>query len=357
MKFSLLLGRIAAGALLCASLLPGRVLAEAPPAADVSQVDAEIQAEMERQHIPGLALAVVKDGKVIKAAGYGFAELEQQTKVRPETVFRISSISKQFIAAGIVLLARDGKLKLEDKVSAYLDGTPDTWKDITLRHLLSHTSGLARECPAFDGWKPVSDAIAVKSAYALPLEFPTGSKYQYCNTGYFALAEIITRQTGMPWGDFLTARVFKPAGLSATRTTSIIDVIPGRARGYEWVKDAWKNVPEPPALRPSGAFLSTVLDLAKWDADLLAGKTLTIAEQEEMRTPMKLSDGKACSYGLGWQITAFQGHPQASHGGSNPGYRSHYLRLLDCRLSVIVLTNSENANPKLIAEQVAARYV
>lgn len=333
------------------------VFAQEIAATAFQQTDAIIREEMARQHIPGLSLAVVKDGKVIKAEGYGLAELEQNTPVKPETVFRIASVSKQFIASGIMLLVRDGKLSLDDKVSAHLEGTPESWKDLTVRHLLSHTGGLVRECPAFDGWKPVSDAVAVRSAFPVPLVFPTGSKYQYINCGYFTLAEIITRESGTPWPEFMATRVFAPAGLTATRSTSITDVIPGRARGYEWKQGGWKNVPEYPALRPSGAFLSTVLDLAKWDADLLAGKTLTPAEQTQMRTPVKLTDGKYAPYGLGWQTTPFKGHPQASHGGSNPGYRSHFMRLLDERLSVIILTNSDDANPGAIAEKVAVLYL
>jgi CubicO group peptidase (beta-lactamase class C family) len=343
-------------ALACA-VLPLRFVCAEAPAVKPEEVDAGVRAEMDRQHIPGLSLAVVKDGKVIRSAGYGFADLEQQTAAKPETVFRIASLSKQFIATGIMLLVRDGKLALDDKVSTRLEGVPESWKDITLRHLLSHTSGLVRECPGFDSWKPVSDAVAVKSAYAVPLEFPTGSKYQYSNCGYFALGEIITRTSGQPWPEFMASRVFAPAGLPATRTTNLTVVIPGRAHGYAWAKDRWKNVPEYPALRPSGAFLSTVLDLAKWDADLLAGKVLTPKEQEEMRTPVKLADGKKAPYGLGWATTPFKGHPQASHSGSNPGFRTYFMRLLDEHLSVIVLTNSDNAEPKIIAERVALQYL
>ena len=148
---------------------------------------------------PGLSLAVIKDGKIVKAAGYGVADRKTGAPATPETVYKIGSVSKQFIATGIMLLVQDGRLRVDDPSASTSKGTPASWSGITIRHLLTHTSGIQREAPAFDPWKVQPDIDVVRSAYPLPLRFPTGSKWEYCNTGYFALAEIITRVSGTPW--------------------------------------------------------------------------------------------------------------------------------------------------------------
>ena len=234
------------------------VMFAAAVAVRADKVDDYVRAVMQKQHVPGAAVAVVRDGKVIKAAGYGMANVELNVAATPDTVFKIGSVSKQFLSAGIMLLVQDGKLSLDDKISKFLDGTPDAWKDITIRHLLTHTSGLVREAPGFDPLKIQSDADVIKTAYASPLVFKTGDKWQYCNVGYFSLAEIIHKVSGKPWGDFLTERVFAPLGMNSTRTTTMTDLVPNRANGYAWAKGKYQNADVYFALRPSGAFLSTV---------------------------------------------------------------------------------------------------
>ena len=174
--------------------------------AHADDIDAIVRAEMARQKLPGLALAIVRDGTVVKVQGYGHADVARAVPVTPDTVFKIGSVSKPLIASAVMLLAQEGRLSLDDPVSKYLEGTPDTWKAITIRHFLTHTSGVVREGPAFDPFRvqPVADVI--RSAYPMPLRFPTGTKWEYCNVGYFSLAEIIGRVSGGPWFDFLAAR-------------------------------------------------------------------------------------------------------------------------------------------------------
>jgi CubicO group peptidase (beta-lactamase class C family) len=321
------------------------------------KVDDYIKAEMQKQRIPGLSLAVVKEGKVIKAEGYGLANVEHNIPARPETVYKIASVSKQFIATGIMILVQEGKIGLDDKVGKHLDGTPGSWNGITIRHLLTHTSGIVREGPAFDPFKDQKDIDVIKSAYSAPLRFPTGEKYEYCNVGYFSLAEIISRISGKPWGDFMNERVFAPLGMTATRPTSVSAIIPNRAGGYEWKNDRMRNASEYIAVRPSGAFLSTVLDLAKWDAALYTDRVLKQSSREQMWTPVKLNSGATHPYGLGWQLGPLGNHRRMDHGGSLPGFRSHFMRLPDDKLSIIVLTNADNANPGGIARGVAAIYL
>ena len=320
-------------------------------------VDRYVAAELARQHVPGMSLAVVRAGKVIKAKGYGWADLENDVRVTPETVFKIGSVSKQFLATGIMLLVQDGKIGLDDPISKYFPGTPDSWQGITVRNFLTHTSGVIREGPAFDPLKVQPDSIVIKSAFEKPLEHPTGSKFLYCNTCYFTLAEIIARVSGKPWDAFMTERVFAPMGMKASRTTTTTALVPFRARGYAWRDSAYVNASEFLALRPSGAFLSTVLDLAKWDAALYQDLPLTAASRREMWQPYKLTSGEMSRYGFGWQLDSLDGHWNVHHGGALPGFRAEMSRFPDDSLTVIVLTNGDGARPDRIAAAIAKLYL
>lgn len=325
--------------------------------AQADKVDDYVKAEMQRQHISGISIAVVKDGKVIKAEGYGVANAEHNIPAKPEAVYQIGSVSKQLIATGIMLLMQEGKISLDDKISQFLESTPDTWKEITVRHLLTHTSGIVREAPGFDPLKIKPDADVIKTAYPLPLRFTPGEKWEYCNVGYFALAEIIRKISGKPWGDYLHERVFMPLEMNATRTTTVTEIIPQRANGYVWRNGKFSNAETFIALRPSGAFLSTVLDLAKWDAALYTDKILKPETLRQVWSPVKLNSGATHPYGFGWELSSVAGHKLVHHGGSLPGFRAQISRFMDDKLSVIVLTNGDNADPNLIALQIAALYI
>ncbi len=333
------------------------ILAAVSVLVQADKVDDYVKAEMQRQHIPGLSVAVVKDGKIIKAEGYGLANVELNVPTRPETSYQIGSVSKQLISAGILLLIQDGKLTLDDKISKFLEGTPDSWKDTTIRHLLTHTAGIVREAPGFDPFKIQPDADVIKTAYPLPLRFAPGEKWEYCNVGYFSLAEIIHKISGKSWGEFLQERVFQPLEMNATRTTTVTEIVPHRAGGYVWKKDKFDNAQIYFALRPSGAFLSSVLDLAKWDAALYTDKILQSTSREQMWSPVKLNSGATHPYGFGWELSSVAGHKLVHHGGSLPGFRAQISRFVDDKLTVIVLTNGDGANPNLIALGIAAQYI
>jgi CubicO group peptidase (beta-lactamase class C family) len=332
-------------------------------AARAQDVDEVVREWMDKQHVPAVALVVMKDGAVTRAQGYGFADVENRVPTTPETVFKIGSVSKQFIATAIMLLVQDGRLSVDDRVSKYIDGTPPAWAPITIRHLLTHTAGLVREGPGFGFFKIQPDIDVIRSAFPAPLRFPTGEKYEYSNIGYFTLAEIVTRVSGKPWPEFLRERVFAPLGMSATRTTTLTEIVPNRARGYAWTDGALRNAEDGPAVRPSGAFLSTVTDLAKWEQALEGDRILTAASKKEMWTPVRLNDGKPYPYGLGWQLDdwpagspAPTGVPMIRHGGSMSGFRAGYVRWPRQRLTVIVLTNSSNAQWEGLAASVAIRH-
>lgn len=323
-------------------------------------VDAFIVAEMMRRHIPGLSLGVVKAGTVVKAKGYGIANRERGDTVTPETVFRIASLSKQFLSAGIMLLAQEGKLSVDDPISKYLK-TPASWDSITLRRLLTHTSGVLREGPASRTEKAPADSVVVQSAYTAPLLFPTGSDWSYSNLGYFALAEVIARVSGTPWDAFINQRIFAPQGMMATRTITLNQS--NLAKGYVWNEKGFLRgahytiAGSNSVVRPSGAFQSTVLDLAKWDAALYRDDVLTRATREAMWTPVRLTNGTPYRYGFGWFIDVMDGHRRVSHGGNVSGFSSDCVRFVDDSLTVIVLTNKDNENLDGLADQVAQAFV
>jgi CubicO group peptidase (beta-lactamase class C family) len=327
------------------------------PAPPRDTVDRFVAAEMARKHIPGVSIAVVRGGKVIKAQGYGVADLEHDIPVTPQTVFKIGSVSKQFLASGIMLLAQDGRLSVDDPVSKYVGDAPESWRGITLRHFLTHTSGVLREGPAFDALRVQPDSVVIRSAFARPLEYPTGSRYQYCNVCYFTLADIIARVSGKAWDAFLTERVFQPLGMTATRTTTTSALVMHRARGYTWRDTGYVNAPELLALRPSGAFLSSVLDLARWDAALYNDRVLTRASREAMWAPVRLTGGDTYGYGFGWTLDSLDGHWQVHHGGSLPGFRAEMARFPNDSLTVIVLTNADGARPDEIARGIARIFL
>lgn len=319
-------------------------------------IDEFIRTEMKTQNIPGVSVAVIRDGKIIKAEGYGLANVELDVPATAETVYKIGSVSKQFIAAGILLLIQEKKVDLNDKISKFI-GTPDAWKDITIRHLLTHTSGIVREAPAFDPFKIQSDADVIKSAFPLPLRFSPGERFEYSNTGYFILAEIISKAAQKSWAQYLDERLFTPLGMSSTRPTSASALVLKRSGGYVRVDNKLQNASDYLAVRPSGAFLSSIRDLAKWDAALYSNSILNQSTKDQMWSPVALNNGAAHQYGFGWYLETIGNHKAVRHGGSLPGFRAEFLRFTTDRLSVIILANGDNADLGPFALGIANNYI
>lgn len=326
-----------------------------PASTDFDDIDEFVSAEMAKSHVPGLSMAVVKDGHVAKAAGYGLANPADRIPVRPGTVFKIGSVSKQFIAAGIMLLSQEGRLSVDETISRFLPDSPPAWHRITLRHLLTHTSGLVREPPAFEPFVTTPDAELIRSAYSVPLRFEPGARWEYCNTGYFVLAEVIRRAAGRRWDEYLHDRIFRPLGMSETRVTQP-DWRAIRARGYTGI-DNREIADDWTAVRPSGAFVSTVLDLVKWDQALDDRSVLTDASVREMWRPVPLTAGGAHPYGFGWELAPFRQWRSVHHAGSLPGFRANYLKLLDERVTIILLTNAEAVDRDAILAGVIERVL
>ena len=320
-------------------------------------VDDFVRAQMKAAHIPGVAIAVIKDGKPVKLRGYGFSNIELETPVTPDSVFFIGSLSKQIIAVATLKLIEDGRLSLDDRAVTFLDSAPAGWNAITVRHLLTHTSGLVNEGPGFNRLRSQSDADVIKSAYDVPLLFPIGEKYQYSNLGYFVLAEIVAKVSGRSWPVFVQERIFSPLGMNASGIVDAALVVPHRVNGYVYRNGKHQNAPLLLALRPSGAFRSSLSDMLKWDAALTNATVLPRQTLETMWTPVVLRDGTPYPYGFGFQIESYGSHRAIWHGGSLTGFRSAYYRLPDDKLSVLVLTNSDNASPGTIAAWIAGQYV
>ncbi len=328
--------------------------------AQIDSTDIIVRQMMEKQKIVGLSLAVIKNGKPVVNKGYGLANAELNVPVTSETVIRLGSVSKQFFTTAIMKLMEEGKLDIEDSVHKFFPAAPETWRPIKIKNLMSHTSGLQREGPAYNNFKIQPDINIIKSAYNLPLVFKAGEKYQYCNLAYFMLAEIIKRVSGKPWQDYIHTALFMPAGMNNSYLTDFNLIIPNRADGYMHNHDTLINATAMYAIRPSGGFLSTSSDMIKWEKAMSEKKIILKKDNwEKLWQPfIKTSDKIDAKeyYGFGWAINEYKGHKLIGHGGANIGFRSEFARFVNDGLSIIILTNTDEANPGAIAKALADYY-
>jgi CubicO group peptidase (beta-lactamase class C family) len=325
-------------------------------------VDDYIRLEMAKRKIPGLALLVVRDGKVVKAQGYGFSNVELQVPVKPETVFQSGSMGKQFTATAVMMLVEEGKIGLDDPLTKYFKDAPESWNQITVRQLLSHTGGFGDYPKDFDFRRDRTEDELLKVVEAIPLAYSPGTKWAYANLGYLTLGVLIHRVSGKFYGDFLQERVFQPLGMSMTRIISEADIIPERAAGYELVKGELKNQEwVAPSLNTTadGSLYFSILDLAKWDAALYTEKLLKKSSLNLMWTPVKLKSGEINSdhYGFGWFINEIHGHRIIEHEGAWQGFTTNISRYVDDRLTVAILTNLAGPEPDDLSHHVAGMYI
>jgi CubicO group peptidase (beta-lactamase class C family) len=322
-----------------------------------TKIDEYVRAEMQAQQIPGVSLAVVKNGEILLARGYGFANVEHQVPAKPETIFQSGSTGKQFTATAVMMLVEEGKLSLDDKLTKYFSDAPDAWRDITVRHLLTHTSGMTDYPRDFDLRRDYTEDELLQRVKAIPLAFQPGEKWSYSNLAYVMLGILIHKVSGKFYGDFLQERVFKPLAMSTARIISEADIVPNRAAGYRIVNGQLKNQNwVSPTLNTTadGALYLTVYDMAKWDAALYTDKLLRKSTLEQMWAPVKLKSGKTHPYGFGWALTEVRGHRIVEHGGSWQGFKAQITRYLDDKLTVIVFANQARADQAKLAHGVAA---
>ncbi len=326
----------------------------------VDSTDLIVKKIMSEQKIVGLSLAVIKNGNPIVNKGYGLANVEHNVPVTSQTVIRLGSLSKQFFTTAILKLQEEGKLNIEEHVHKFFPDAPETWKPIQVKHLMSHTSGLKREGPAYNNSIIQPDLVIIKSAYDLPLDFKTGEKYQYCNLGYYMLAEIIKQVSGMPWQDYIKEKLFMPAGMKNSGMTDFYPIIHNRANGYMRKNGVLINADAMYAVRPSGGFLSTSSDMILWEKVLREKNIILKKENWELlwKPVVKTTtDVKSkAHYGFGWIIDERNGQRVVEHGGANVGFRSYYTRFIDNGLTIIIMTNTDDANPAAIVKALSGYY-
>ncbi len=331
-------------------------------AAQADKVDDYITSEMKNRRIPGLALAVVKNGEVIKAKGYGLANLELNVPVTTDSVFELASVTKSFTATALMMLVEEGKVGLDDKISTHLINAPYSWRDITVRHLLTHTAGFASDCKEIreQGWLAnYTTAEMFEAGSKCPLDFAPGERWQYSCQGYFLLGMIIEKVSGQRYREFVRERIFQPLGMTTTTVIDQWEIIENRAAGYTLRDGKLSHIRRISQVELPAHYgiLSTVKDLAKWDAALYTEKLLKKASLDQMWTPVKLNNGFSHNYGFGWSLSYVRDHRVVGHGGITGKY---IFRLPDDKLTVIVLTNlsmESGSSPLTIARGVAGRYV
>lgn len=313
--------------------------------ASADAIDDYVALKMKEDHLPGVSIAIVRDGKIEKAQGYGFSNLELNVPATAQSVYRIASMSKQFCSASLELLKAEGKIDLEAPVKKYIPEAPASWDGVKIRHLMCHQSGIPNvtERASFVFSREYTERELISFLKPLPLDTKPGDKYHYSNSGYSLLGLIVGRVAGKPLGEFVKERIFKPLGMDDSTYFRLPNLVPNRANGYKWVKDHFENAlpTRPTSMDGSGAVMSTVLDLAKWDAALYGESPLTSAMKAELWTANKTNDGKATVYGYGWTIRNGKYGHSVSHSGNTPGFTSNILRLVDKKLTVIVLRNSD----------------
>ena len=342
--------------------------ASASPQISSSDAKAKVDAvfhDYDRSDSPGCALGVYRDGRIVYERGYGMANLELGVANSPQSVFDIGSTSKQFTAFAIHLLARDGKLSLDDDIRKWLPEVPDYGKKVTIRNLLHHTSGLRDyiEVMSLQGLQPEDLTTDADSLEAIARQkapnFAPGEEHLYSNTGYFLLSVVVARASGQSLRDFAAARIFAPLGMRHTQFNDLhTRIIPNRATGYSKAKGGgfgidmgdWEQTGD-------GAVQTTVEDLQLWDQNFYEPKVGDRQLLDAMQTVGILNSGKKLDYASALFLANYKGLPTVSHGGAWVGYRAQLLRFPQQKVSVACLCNLSSANPSRLAQQVAEVYL
>jgi CubicO group peptidase (beta-lactamase class C family) len=329
--------------------VPSLLLAQQP---DVSRIADSVFRDRNTTHAPGCAAGVARGGSVLLTRGYGMADLESGVANAAETVFESGSVAKQFTAAATMMLVMDGRLSLDDPARKYVPELPAYDRPITIRHLLTHTSGL-REWSALvsaQGWPrgtrrhtqaELLDVVTRQRA----LNYPVGDHYSYTNSGYGLLFTIVERVSGLSFDAFSQERLFRPLGMTRTAwRDDFTEIVPGRAQAYAPSRAGWRlDMPFEDVVGPGG-LLTTVGDLLRWN-EALTSRTLGGALVDSMSRRMRLTNGREIEYALGLFVTTYRGIPEISHSGATAGYRTFVARYPDRGgLSVAVLCNAANAN-------------
>jgi D-alanyl-D-alanine carboxypeptidase len=323
------------------------------------QADDYVREQMAKKRIAAVVLKVIQDGREVKSAAYGLANLELNVPVTTNSVFEIGSITKQFTASCILILQQEGKLSIEDKISKYLADTPEAWSNITIRHLMSHTSGI-KSYTGLDGFaltKHLKQKEFIEAIGKQPMDFQPGESWKYSNTGFNLLGFIGENVSGKPYWKFLHERILDPLGMTSTTDRNPGQIITNRVSGYEQKNKAHINRDyDLTDVFSAGAIASTVGDLAKWNAALDTDAILNDESKKVAWVQQHLNSGKATNYGLGWFIESVEGHRSVGHGGSTSGFNGSVQRFPDDELVVILLTNTDESLGTIMARKVGTFY-
>lgn len=354
----------------CIVMLPLMVLAsiggvgETRADARTGQVDA-LFAQMAGPRTPGCAVAVFQDGEIRYKRGYGMANLDHGIALQPSSVFHVASVSKQFTAAAVTLLAQEGRLSLNDSVRKHLPEVPDFGQPLTLRQLVHHTSGLRDQWQLLElsGWRYSHDLITDGDVMSLvrrqqALDFAPGSKYSYSNTGYTLLARIVERVSGQSFREFTTERLFAPLGMSSTHfRDDFTEIVPGMAYGYMPKGEGFRLSVTNFDTVGASSLLTTVEDLAKWERNFHDGRVGGPPLLRQMVERGVLSDGKPINYAFGLRLESYRGLPTIAHSGDDAGYLARFVRFPEQRFAIACLCNRGDVSPVALAEKIADIYL
>ena len=325
-----------------------------------------IFSQWDRTDSPGCALGVYRDGNIQYGRGYGMANLELGVALSPQSVFDIGSTSKQFTAMSVLLLARDGKLSLDDDIRKFIPELPDYGKTITIRHILTHTSGI-RDYLTLWALAGVDDADLTTDQDALDLlsrqrelNFAPGEQWLYSNSGFFLASIIVKRVSGKTLAQFAAERIFEPLGMTHTRfNDDHMAVIPNRATGYSPREGGagWATAMSNFEQTGDGAVQTSIEDMQRWDENFYTGKVGGAETVAAMQKTATLNDGKKQTYALGLMVDSYRGLHTVSHGGAWAGYRAELLRFPEQHFSVACLCNLARTNPSQLARRVAEVYL
>lgn len=327
---------------------------------DLAKAINETLTQSYKPNEPGAAVIVVKDGKVLFRKGYGMANLELGVPVEPDMVFRLGSITKQFTAVAVLMLAEQGKLSLSDEITKFLPDYPTKGHKITVEHLLNHTSGI-KSYTSMPEWLALwRKDTTVKELIDLfkdqPMDFAPGEKWSYNNSGYFLLGAIIEKASGQTYQDFVEKNIFAPLGMKHSYYDNTSRIIPRRVTGYSKGSEGFRNAAYLSMFQPfaAGSLMSSVDDLALWDAALYTDKLVKQESLKRAWTASLLTNKKSAHYGYGWSLSSYEDRALIEHSGGINGFATYAVRVPDQRTYVAILTNRDWMSPGLVGFKIAA---
>jgi len=325
----------------------------------VRKIDSLAEATLADGPVAAIGIGVKRGEELLLAKGYGMADVENAVPAKAETVYRIGSVTKQFTAASVMQLVEEGKIGLDDPMTRFLPDFPTQGHEVTIRHLLTHTSGI-KSYTGLEEWGPkitldLTDQELVDLFSDEAFDFSPGEQFLYNNSGFYLLGMIIEKASGESYRDYVRAHLFEPLGLTGSLYCDEGPLIPWRAEGYETadgelLNDAYLSMNQPGA---AGALCSTVPDLLTWTEALTTGRVVSSESYAQMTTPYTLNDGSGTGYGFGLGVGEQEGHPRVAHGGGINGFVTMMTHFPESDLDIVVLSNTEGGHPGQVAEVIA----